>query len=142
MNRDELRTPMQWSDAPNAGFSLSQKTWLPVNTDFKEVNVDKESRNDNSLLQLIRHALQLRNETPALHAGSLELMSASALPKGVLGYKRKLHNKEVLVILNFSATTKEILLDGSWKLLSINNTDSFTNGKMSLGAYGGIILSK
>ena len=69
--RDKNRTPMQWSDAPNAGFSPSGvQTWLPVNPNYAHgVNVASQLAAPNSLLTFYRRLLRARKQTPALIAG-------------------------------------------------------------------------
>ncbi len=87
LNRDEVRTPMQWDDTPNAGFCPAPvRPWLPVNPDYPSVNVAVERSRPDSLLNLYRSLLHLRRDTPALHRGSLELIAH--LPEGVLGFRR------------------------------------------------------
>lgn len=143
MNRDELRTPMQWDSAKNAGFSTAAKTWLPVHINFNKVNVDIETKDENSLLNEVRQILKIRKETPAIQSGTLELVSETTLPKGVLVYKRILNGNEVLIAMNFTEAPKEFSLPGSRsKLFSVSRNDGFENGKISLGAYGGVILKK
>ena len=69
--RDKNRTPMQWADAPNAGFSPSGvRPWLPVNPDHaKGVNVASQLADPDSLLNFYRRLLRLRKQTPALMVG-------------------------------------------------------------------------
>ncbi len=68
MTRDKNRTPMQWSNNPNAGFSpISAKPWLPVNPNYKDgVNVHDQENNPSSLLQYYKHLLRVRKESSAL----------------------------------------------------------------------------
>ena len=142
LNRDDLRTPMQWDTTANAGFSKASKTWLPVNDSYHNVNVASEEKSDTSLLTFIRSVLALRNKMPVFSRGSLTLIN-EGLPKGVLGYKRKLNDKEVIVLLNFSDSEKDIQMPEEYKaLLSVSKKDNIAAGKVSLYAYGGIILSK
>jgi len=129
LNRDELRTPMQWDSSFNAGFSKSEKTWLPVNVDYKTVNVTKESEDKNSLLSCIQRILKIRNENEAFTKGSLELVPEKELPNNVLGYKRKLGEKEFYVFLNFSSKQKGVWLH------------KFFNKQISLMPYQGIVVS-
>ena len=69
--RDKNRTPMQWSDAPNAGFSPpGARTWLPVNPNYSQgVNVATQLADPKSLLNFYRSLLRVRKQTPALIAG-------------------------------------------------------------------------
>ena len=143
LDRDELRTPMQWDTTTAAGFSSNPKTWLPVHTNFRQVNVEKEEKDTNSLLYMVQQVLKIRKKTPAISSGSITLLDSKSLPKGVLAYKRDLGSDEVVVLINFTKHKKEFQLPGSYKsILSVNKTDSYSNGKISLDTFGGIILKK
>ena len=143
INRDEMRTPMQWDSSKNAGFSSAEKTWLPVHTNFSEVNVDKETSDENSLLKLVQQVLKIRKEMPAINSGTLELISKGEFPKGIFAYRRKHENEEVMVLLNFCKQKKEFVLSGDWKnIFSINKSDILMNGKICLDTYGAVILKK
>ena len=87
LNRDEVRTPMQWDGSANAGFTPAGiRPWLPVNPDYPQVNVAVEAGDPESLLELYRRLFAVRRAHPALHRGSLHLISG--LPADVLGYRR------------------------------------------------------
>ncbi|MBL7778387.1 MAG: hypothetical protein JNK66_08860 [Chitinophagales bacterium] len=60
LNRDELRTPMQWKNDKNAGFSSSNKPWLPVNENYKHVNAEKSLSDSSSLYYFIKTLQGLR----------------------------------------------------------------------------------
>jgi glycosidase len=133
---------MQWDSSHNGGFSTATKTWLPVNNTYHTVNVATEEKDDSSLLNFIKRLLALRNKMPVFSKGNLTLIN-EGLPSGVLGYKRKLNNTEVIVLLNFSNSPKEIQMqDGSNSLLSVHKTDTVSERKVALSAYGGIIISQ
>ncbi len=125
-NRDELRTPMQWDSSLNAGFSKSDKTWLPANKNLISINVQAESKDKNSLLNFIQSVLKIRNDNPAFREGSLTLISQKELPENVLGYKRKLNGQTFNVIINFSSREKTIHVAGE---------------RFSLPALSGMIVS-
>ena len=87
LNRDEVRTPMQWDGGPNAGFCPpGVRPWLPVNPDHVTVNVADETADPDSLLALYRTLSRVRRASAALHRGTLDLIPG--LPEGVLGYRR------------------------------------------------------
>jgi alpha-glucosidase len=69
--RDKCRTPMQWADAPNGGFSpAGVRTWLPVNPNYaRGVNVAQQLEDPSSLWNFYRRMLRVRKETTALIAG-------------------------------------------------------------------------
>ena len=108
MSRDKNRTPMQWSNKPNGGFSpASVETWLPVNPDYKNsINVRDQENNPVSLLNYYKHLLQLRKDSPALIAG--EYISLHNTAKDYLAFLRTSAAQTVLVVLNFSEKKLEL----------------------------------
>ena len=74
--RDGERTPMQWSDSTDAGFSNAAETWLPVAPDYKTVNVQTEEADPNSLLNWYKKLIALRRTNPAVRDGALIMLDA------------------------------------------------------------------
>ncbi|KAG8232637.1 hypothetical protein J437_LFUL012597, partial [Ladona fulva] len=70
-SRDPARTPMQWNDDKNAGFSTSNKTWLPVNKNYTELNVEAE-REKESHFNIYKDLVKARNSS-AVRYGGLEM---------------------------------------------------------------------
>ncbi|HTR22595.1 MAG TPA: alpha-glucosidase [Terriglobales bacterium] len=106
--RDGERTPMQWSESPNAGFSVS-KPWLPVPASYKTHNVASELRNPNSVLQFYKHLLALRHHEPALLDG--DYVPLDQENPNVLSYLRRFNNEAVLVVLNMSGKDQQVGFD-------------------------------
>ena len=102
LGRDVCRTPMQWSDSPNAGFAPPhvKKCWLPVTSDYHQVNVERGLANPTSFLNLYRKLLAYRQATPALHSGSYRPVDNVSQDRYV--YVRQSENQRVLVALNLS----------------------------------------
>lgn len=145
LNRDDVRTPMQWNKAPNAGFTTSETNWLPVNSDYKYVNVETESARDSSLLQVVKELLQLRKSNKALTQGILQVISKEKLPKGILGFVRQSGGEELIILLNFTSRScnATISKDGSFqKIFSVSKSDDISGTVVSLTPYGGLILKK
>ncbi|MDQ2692607.1 MAG: alpha-glucosidase [Chloroflexota bacterium] len=108
MSRDKNRTPMQWSNKPNGGFSpASVETWLPVHPDYKNgINVRDQENNPVSLLNYYKHLLQLRKDSPALIAG--EYIPLHNTAKDYFAFLRTSAAQTVLVVLNFSEKKLEL----------------------------------
>jgi alpha-glucosidase len=138
ISRDEVRTPMQWDESRNSGFSSAQKTWLPVHENYKAVNIETETKDANSLLNTIRKLLKIRTEESALREGSLDLIGN--LPKDVLGYKRKSGSNELVVLLNFGMKDTDFETEKGDCIFRITEKDEIKNNKVELTGYGGIIL--
>jgi alpha-glucosidase len=101
--RDGERTPMQWDEAANAGFSNAAKTWLPVPPSASQYNVAAERYDPNSIFNFYRHLIALRHEVSALRDGSYVTINRD--DPNVLAYLRRAKNgtDPVLVALNMSA---------------------------------------
>jgi len=99
--RDGERTPMQWNDSTNAGFSIHDP-WLPVPPSYKTHNVATESKDPNSVLGFYRKLLALRHSNAALLEGTYEALNEND-PK-VLAYVRSYKGRAVLVALNMSGS--------------------------------------
>jgi oligo-1,6-glucosidase/alpha-glucosidase len=143
LNRDDVRTPMQWNNSVNAGFTKADSAWLPVNSDYKKVNAETALQNDSSLVNIVRQVLLLRKKSTALSHGSLELLPESDLPKGLLGFIRKASTETVLVLLNFSSKPISFtvsLAEGKTALFSINAKDSVTGPSVTLSPFGAVLL--
>jgi len=106
--RDGERTPMQWDDSPNAGFTRGTP-WLPIPPSYKTVNVASELKDPSSILQVYRSLLKLRHQNQALLEGDYVALNES--DANVLSYLRRYKNEAVLVVLNMSSQPQEVSFD-------------------------------
>ncbi len=97
-----LRTPMQWSRGPGAGFTQGF-VWEPLQLDSLTANVEVQASDPNSLLNLYRRLIHLRAGNPALAGGELVPLAAST--DAVAAYLRRAGDRAVLVVANLSAVT-------------------------------------
>jgi alpha-glucosidase len=122
LGRDPERTPMQWDDSANAGFSAAEVTpWLPVSPDYETVNVTAQSNDPRSMLALTRRLLGLRRETPALHSGRYR-----AIPhEDCLVFAREHEQEQWIVAINFlnQETTLSLLHLGSGRIVLSTELD-------------------
>ncbi len=110
--RDKCRTPLQWSDAPNAGFSPSGvETWLPVNSSYAQgVNVVQQLDDPDALLNFYRRMLRVRKQTPALIAGDYAPLHEQATD--YLAFLRTIEGGQTcLVVLNLSQWAHTLRFD-------------------------------
>ena len=98
-SRDNARTCMQWSGAPNAGFTEGSP-WFVVNGNYREINVESQQNDPDSLLNFYRDALQFRRDNPVVVYGDY----VEHLPKSreLFVYERNLAGKKLLVICSYS----------------------------------------
>lgn len=101
-SRDNARTPMQWDSSANSGFS-QVKPWLPLHTDYIDVNAARQMENEDSVLQYYCKLGALRQRSALLLYGSYENLDLGN--ENVYAYKRIWKNKELVVLVNFSGET-------------------------------------
>ena len=106
--RDGERTPMQWNDGKNAGFTAG-KPWLPVPASYKTHNVEAEAKDPNSILSFYRQLLALRRKEPALLDG--DYIALNPDDPYVFTYLRRYKDEAILVVLNMSALEQKVRFD-------------------------------
>ena len=113
---DELiRTPMQWSSAPNGGFTTGTP-WEPLQPDWVTKNVAGQNADSTSLLNHYRRLIQLRNAHPAFTSGSLSMVQTGDTSGTIAAWLRATNKETFLIVVNFGAR-HETLYTGR---LSIN----------------------
>ena len=128
-SRDSARTPMQWDDTENAGFS-SGTPWLPIHDDYKEVNVEKESRDPDSVLSWYRTLAEIRQEHSALISGDwTEFMKDDP---DIIAYTRKNDEEELYILINLSEKQRTFSTESvTAEHVILNNKDTYEKGSLS-----------
>jgi oligo-1,6-glucosidase len=103
-SRDNARTPMQWDDGENAGFSTT-KPWLGVNSNYRVINYESQKNNPASVLNFYKTLIALRQKTECLKYG--EFLPIYADDRLML-YQRKLRDEVYTIALNFSSRTVKL----------------------------------
>ncbi len=122
--RDGARTPMQWDDSINAGFSLGKNVepWLPVHQNYPEVNVERELKDPDSILNFYRKLIKARKQNEALRIGNWRTLIH--YPYEHLAYVRETKAERVLILINFSyekdLTIDEYISQDNWQVLVSN----------------------
>ena len=98
--RDNGRTPLQWNDSANAGFTKGIP-WLSINPDYKKINVNVQENDPGSILNYFRKMVKLRKDNPALVNGKYELFDKDN--PTIYSYTRTLDSEQFLIVLNFSS---------------------------------------
>lgn len=100
-SRDPNRTPMQWSNSTNAGFTEGTKTWLPINKNYKKVNVDAIKAIPNSLFHQYIELTKLRMHPTLLHGD----LHSKAITDNVITFIRELWNYDThITVANIAAS--------------------------------------
>jgi alpha-glucosidase len=142
-SRDRCRTPMQWGNGANAGFSPEDiKTWLPVHENYRDgVNVAEQEKDEASLLHLYRKLLSLRKENPVLIDGKYRLVDEDQ--NDYLAYLRENDSQSCLVLLNFDekpATIHYSVESAQVLFSSAGHTNTINTAGLELGAFEILIL--
>jgi alpha-glucosidase len=142
-NRDVARTPMQWNDGPNGGFT-SGPPFSPVADDYGQINVASQERDPRSLLAVYRRLIELRKAEPALTDGlQTQVLRQAAL----LFFRRELPDRRLLVVFNMSGDHQVFDLSEcgppAHLLLStfLDRDDESPEREVRLRGYEGIILA-
>lgn len=104
--RDNARTPVQWDNSDNAGFTTGTP-WIPVNPNYTEINAKEQLGRKDSVFHYYKELIRLRKEHEIIVYGQYELLAPES--EEVFAYKRSLNGQELLVICNF--TEKEIAFE-------------------------------
>lgn len=119
-SRDNSRTPMQWDSSENAGFSKG-KPWLGVNSNYKEINVEEQENDENSILNFYKKMIKIKKENKALIYGKCDLILEE--DDEIYAYTRTLKDEKFIIIVNLT-----------------NNKSKYKYEKEKLN-YKGLILS-
>jgi oligo-1,6-glucosidase len=103
--RDNARTPMQWSSAPNAGFTHGEP-WIVVNGNASWVNASTQSRDPESIFSFYRELIRLRHTDPIVTHGAFEMIATDH--PTLFAYRRRLGESAIVVLANYSDKTLPI----------------------------------
>ncbi|MCQ2558358.1 MAG: alpha-glucosidase [Oscillospiraceae bacterium] len=120
-SRDSARTPMQWSDEENAGFT-SGKPWFYVNRNYTEINVAQQENDPESVLNFYRKAIALRKALPVVKDGIYRELHP--LSNRLYMYLRQTKQQQLLVVCSFSSKAERFRMP-----------KGFTSGELLLGSY-------
>lgn len=109
-NRDNSRTPMQWSNQTNGGFS-EHRPWFPVNPNYKKINVANQQQDPNSILNFYKSLIVLKKSDDIYTYGTFDLVDKNN--EQVFAYTRTLSNKQVLIVANLTNQTAKLKYDES-----------------------------
>jgi alpha-glucosidase len=133
--RDGCRAPIPWDDTPGHGWA-SDRPWLPWPPEAAERSVARQRSDEGSMLHLYRRLLAARRASPALHAGSLELLDA---PDGVLAYRRVSGSDERTVLVNFTAEARSVDCAGTVEVTSDGGSfDGVLAPEQAVVLHGGV----
>ena len=141
-SRDNSRTPMQWNNGENAGFT-SGTPWIEVIKNYKDINAESQIDDENSVFAYYKKLVKLRKDEDAISYGDFQSMAENH--KEIFAYKRQYNGETIIVVNNFYG--KEILWDteidlSGYKCILSNYNDSKVDRVLKLRPYESIVLKK
>lgn len=135
-SRDNSRTPMQWNEGKNAGFTEGTP-WIQVEDNYSQINVEAEEKDTDSILNFYKKLIAFRKENPIIAKGKIQFKEEEN--EAVLGYTRTLDNQKLTVLCNLKEEPAEVEWtagDGMRKVIGNYSDDvEVKEGKIRLRPY-------
>ena len=141
-SRDNARTPMQWDDSEQAGFTDGE-SWIKVNPNYKEINAAQQLKDPNSIFHYYQKLISLRKEKDIIVYGEFEPLYRD--DEQIFVYTRKLDQEKLLTVCNFSERNAEMEIPEEFKgaeCLITNLDRTVFEGKIVLKPYEAFVLYK
>ena len=139
-NRDNARTPMQWTAKQHAGFTTG-KPWLAINANYPRINVAAAQADHQSIWWTYQRLIRLRKQSAVLQQG--EFTELSAVPSPIVAYTRNWQQTQWLICANFADTLITVDLPKRASELIISNYQDYPEqlGRVVLRPYEAFILA-
>ncbi len=111
ISREHARTPMQWTDGANAGFTVG-KPWIALNPNYPKINAQRQLGDPDSVYHFYRKLLSVRKKSDTLLHGHYQLLLPDS--EEVYTYTRTLGGEQILVVCNFTGKEAAYSLPGGW----------------------------
>ena len=105
-SRDNARTPVQWDDSPNAGFTTAKAPWMDVNENYHDINVAQQLADPDSILNFYKKAIALRKSLKSVRYG--EYKEHFPLSPTLWCYTRELKCEKLLVLCSYSDKPQDL----------------------------------
>lgn len=141
-SRDNARTPMQWNDQKNAGFTTGTP-WIKVNPNYMEINAEEEVKRADSVFSYYKKLIALRHQEEVIVYGHYELL----LPESeeLYVYTRELNEEKLLVICNFTDKEVSYAVPDEFvgkEILISNYEEQEIKQELSLKPYEAIVIRR
>lgn len=146
-SRDNARTPMQWDETDEAGFTTGTP-WMPVNPNYKRINAAAQIGDEDSVYNYYRKLISLRKEHPIIVNGDFELVGED--DTAVFAYLRHWKDQILWVACNFTDRMQKIVSPSSnhteyrkWEVICTNYSpsgDAFEKGQIELRPYEAVAV--
>ena len=141
-SRDNARTPMQWSDEENGGFTKGTP-WIKINPNYTTINAKEQMEREDSVFHYYQKLISLRKKEPVIVYGTFALLMPE--DEDIFMYTRTYEQEKLLVLCNFSQKERELEIPEEWErgtILLGNYKDAAVGRKMCLRDYEAIVIKK
>lgn len=138
-SRDNARTPMQWDDSANAGFTKG-KPWIKVNDNYTFIHAKGQMEDPNSIFYTYQKLIHLRKTYAVFVTGKYNLLYPN--DKQIFAYTREAEDEKMLVVCNFQASEAPVLLPSEWKNSTVLISNYEDVSEQVLRPYEAYILYK
>lgn len=112
-SRDNGRTPMQWANTENGGFS-QEEPWIPLSEKYRpEITVETQLLDEDSILNFYKKLIHLRKQLPVISEGRIEFIKTGQTK--IMAYKRWYGDDILVVFCNMDSSKQSIMLDEDWQ---------------------------
>lgn len=112
-SRDNGRTPMQWTNTENGGFS-QEEPWIPLSEKYRpEITVETQLLDEDSILNFYKKLIHLRKQLPVISEGRIEFIKTGQTK--IMAYKRWYGDDILVVFCNMDSSKQSIMLDEDWQ---------------------------
>ena len=139
-SRDNARTPVQWDDSEQAGFT-SGTPWIPVNPNYKEINAKAETKDPDSVFHYYKKLIALRKENPVMVYGKYEPLLEDS--EELFVYTRTLDNEKLLIVCNFTDQDVAFTMPEEFtgrSCLIANMENDYSKGEITIKPYEAFVL--
>lgn len=138
--RDNARTPMQFNDGKNSGFTTGVP-WIPLNPNYKEINIEESLKDQDSIFYTYQKLIQIRKSIDVIQNGDFTLIDP--YDPDTFMYKRENDSEIVIVICNWKEKNKNISLEKEWvqgEILISNYPNPVLQETITLNPYESMMI--
>lgn len=139
--RDNARTPFQWNEEENAGFTTGTP-WIMVNPNYKEINAKEQLAREDSVFHYFQKLIRLRKEHEVIVYGTYDLLLPES--KEIYAYTRTLGETQLLVICNFTDSQVQFEMPEKFvqgEILIRNYVDTEVGQCMEMRPYEAVVIT-
>lgn len=141
-SRDNARTPVQWSDEENSGFS-THKPWIMVNPNYKTINLKSQQQDETSVYHFYKKMISLYKDEAYHDTFTFgKCIPYAREQKNLIAYERRGEDVDLLILANFQKEPQKVTLPGNCEKILLNNKGELriSEGEITLQGYQAVVI--